>query len=255
MNGILIISSKIGTPIWSREYVHSFGLRNEETHQIKAKDVPLMIKDGGEGVVGDITSLVATKTHHISDMSLSGLLYALKLNGEMCFIQDALNSSNIENELINFEILKSFEFGNCLLSFYESFDDNVYCVAIFDTIMLETSNFAPDYLNIGSEDQLNGTQFCNSITKNICDKFCDLFRKDIQNTSVRKAFKAFKPHLNVIYRDVILSIGKQLIYDCTCCDAKVGWLHIFNIKNCPNIFTPIEVQIVEQKPTKKNSKR
>jgi len=159
MNGLLIISSRIGTPIFSREYVPSFGLLSSESIFMKmpATNESAEVRDGAEGVIGESSSLVG-KTQHISDISLSGLLYALKLNAEMCFkpldvmlksVRDD-TSSVIESvndiDLMTYygrdestpmeECLKSFSIGKSSLYFCEDLDTELFCVVFLDNFLL-----------------------------------------------------------------------------------------------------------------------
>ncbi|KAF0974413.1 hypothetical protein FDP41_006445 [Naegleria fowleri] len=237
MNGIIIISSKIGTPIWSREYFPSFGLGKSSSsgglqQLVESEMNHHGIRDGAQGVVGDASSLVG-KTQHISEMSVSGLLYALKLNSEMCFKetdhgneeeaiqvdrQDSLVSKEPIHSNGNELLLKSFTFDNCILCFHEEFSSDLFCVGFFRKSFLMTSVVE----SLECEDQ--EVEFGHKITKAICDKFCILYGKKLTG-SVRKSYKGFIPHLCAIYRHVVTDILEQTISDCMSYELQIEWIY------------------------------
>jgi hypothetical protein len=169
MNGFVLIASKVGTPIFSKQYKPNFGLR-----------LPSSSNDNN-----NVT---------LSDTSLSGLLFALKLNAEL--------SSQKQ--------LSQFSFNDLSIHFYEHPDIHIMS-AVFMNSSITNDNSIADTTTTTTTVTPNHTtpdsneEWCigDYYARELCHRFAEQYPKVVSNLdrSARRRFDSFQPTLNSMWKD------------------------------------------------------
>lgn len=167
MNGYILLNSKIGTPIYSKAFVQNYGL---PTKPGIGKSMILLI--------GNLSF-----PDNISSVSLSGVLFSLKVNAQLV--------KDVEQ---NDSCLTHFRFNDVELYFYTHPTVDVMCV-VFVNSSLRHGNF-----NVGEY-----------IAEQLCLSFVQKYKKILveSNRTVRRRFKSFNVELNLLLKNVALKLLKE----------------------------------------------
>ncbi|KAL9653440.1 hypothetical protein ABK040_002075 [Willaertia magna] len=215
MNGFIILSSKIGTPIYSKELKESFGLKEEDENNIERfeeKEEHHLISSNDNVVIGEnIIQAQEKETNKISDMGLSGLIFALKLNAEMCLKE--------QEEGNNQMLLSYFSYNNTSIYFYENTVAQILCAVFLKKQILK------------EEDEYNKEGIGYLITKELCDRFANKYKNILleQVGGIKRKFNNFQVEINSIYKLVLNQLLKSLteeIYLQTNDNIICDWIYL-----------------------------
>jgi hypothetical protein len=144
MDGVILLSSKVGVSILTREFTPNYGL-------------PLGQQQ--------------------NDISLSGLIFALKLNADFAISQNDSSKPS----------LSSFSFGGSTIHFYVHDTFDILC-AVFTRYEVVAE------FNLG-----------DFFAREICNKFCEKYPKVVAaQKCVRRKFNSFNDEISLIWREATI---------------------------------------------------